>query len=142
MSWLITGGSGQLGIAVSQELGERGTVFHAWGAQDLDITKGPIVLDLISQFSPNVIINCAAWTDVDGAETNEIQALRVNSDGADNLATAAKLGNLKLIHVSTDYVFSGESQTPWQVADEINPQSAYGARHGFTAHGARTLQRQ
>ena len=126
MSWLITGGSGQLGIAVSQELGERGIVFHAWGSQDLDITKGPIVLDLISQLSPKVIINCAAWTDVDGAETNELQALRVNSDGADNLATAAKLGSLKLIHVSTDYVFSGESQTPWQVSDEINPQSAYG----------------
>ena len=126
MSWLITGGSGQLGIAVSQELGKRGTVFHAWGSQDLDITKGPIVLDLISQLSPNLIINCAAWTDVDGAETNELQALRVNCDGADNLATAAKLGNLKLIHVSTDHVFSGESQTPLQVADEINPQSAYG----------------
>ena len=126
MSWLITGGSGQLGIAVSQELGKRGTVFHAWGSQDLDITKGPIVLDLISQLSPNLIINCAAWTDVDGAETNELQALRVNCDGADNLATAAKLGNLKLIHVSTDHVFSGESQTPLQVGDEINPQSAYG----------------
>jgi len=126
MSWLITGGSGQLGIAVSQELGERGIVFHAWGSQDLDITKGPIALDLISQLSPKVIINCAAWTDVDGAETNELQALRVNSDGADNLATAAKLGSLKLIHVSTDYVFSGESQKPWQVSDEINPQSAYG----------------
>jgi dTDP-4-dehydrorhamnose reductase len=126
MSWLITGGSGQLGIAVSQELGERGIVFHAWGSQDLDITKGPIALDLISQLSPKVIINCAAWTDVDGAETNELQALRVNSDGADNLASAAKLGSLKLIHVSTDYVFSGESQKPWQVSDEINPQSAYG----------------
>lgn len=126
MSWLITGGSGQLGIAVSQELGERGVLFHAWSSKDLNITQGPIVRDVIAKLSPKVIINCAAWTDVDGAESNEIDASRVNSDGPDNLALAAKLSNSKLIHVSTDYVFSGESQTPWQVADEINPLSAYG----------------
>jgi dTDP-4-dehydrorhamnose reductase len=126
MSWLITGSSGQLGIAVSQELGERGIVFDAWSYQDLDITQGPIVRDVIAKFSPKVIVNCAAWTDVDGAEENEIQALRVNSDGAENIALAAKVCGAKLIHISTDYVFSGQSKTPWQVDDEINPQSAYG----------------
>ena len=126
MSWLITGGSGQLGIAVSQELGERGIVFHAWDSQDLDITQGPIVRDVISKLSPNTIINCAAWTDVDGAEVNELQAARVNIDGALNIALAAKDCGAKLIQISTDYVFSGVSKTPWQVADEINPQSAYG----------------
>ena len=126
MSWLITGGSGQLGIAVSQELAERGILFDAWSSEDLNITQGPIVRDLIAKFSPTVIINCAAWTDVDGAENHEVEAFRVNSDGPENLAAAAKLSNSKLIHVSTDYVFSGESQTPWQIADEINPQSAYG----------------
>jgi dTDP-4-dehydrorhamnose reductase len=73
-----------------------------------------------------VIINCAAWTDVDRAETHEIDASKVNSDGPGNLAAAAKQCNSKLIHLSTDYVFSGESQTPWQIEDEINPQSAYG----------------
>ena len=126
MSWLITGGSGQLGIAVSQELGERGLVFDAWSFQDLDITQGPIVRDLIAKLSPKVIVNCAAWTDVDGAEENEIQALRVNSDGAENIALAGKLCGAKLIHISTDYVFSGQSKTPWEVDDEINPQSVYG----------------
>jgi dTDP-4-dehydrorhamnose reductase len=126
MSWLITGGSGQLGIAVSQELGERGILFHAWNSQDLDITQGPIVRDVIAKLSPKVIVNCAAWTDVDGAEENEIQALRVNSDGAENIALAGKVCGAKLIHISTDYVFSGQSKTPWQVDDEINPQSAYG----------------
>jgi dTDP-4-dehydrorhamnose reductase len=105
MTWLITGGSGQLGIAVSQELGERGHLFNAWGSKDLNITQGPIVRDVVSELSPKVIINCAAWTDVDGA---------------------AKNCGAKMIHVSTDYVFSGESKSPWQTGDAINPQSAYG----------------
>lgn len=126
MSWLIIGGSGQLGIAVSQELGERGVLFHAWSSGDLNITQGPTVRDAIGKLSPTVIINCAAWTDVDGAESHEIDASRVNSDGPENLALAAKPSNSRLIHVSTDYVFSGENKTPWQIEDEINPQSAYG----------------
>ena len=126
MTWLITGGSGQLGIAVSQELDERGILFTDWGSEDLDITKGPTVRDFVSQLSPTVIINCAAWTDVDGAESNEPQASRVNRDGAENIAMAAKHCGAKLIHLSTDYVFSGEGKTPWQVDDRIDPQSAYG----------------
>jgi dTDP-4-dehydrorhamnose reductase len=126
MSWLITGGSGQLGIAVSQELAERGILFDAWSSKDLDITQSSKVSDAIGKLSPTVIINCAAWTDVDGAESHELDASRVNSDGPENIALAAKLCNSKLIHVSTDYVFSGESQSPWEAEDEISPQSAYG----------------
>ncbi|CAN2228395.1 RfbD dTDP-4-dehydrorhamnose reductase [Candidatus Nanopelagicaceae bacterium] len=126
MSWLITGGSGQLGIAVSQELDKEGIAFDAWSSKDLDITHSARVSEAIEKLNPVVIINCAAWTDVDRAETHEIDASKVNSDGPGNLAAAAKQCNSKLIHVSTDYVFSGESQTPWQVADEIKPQSAYG----------------
>jgi dTDP-4-dehydrorhamnose reductase len=126
MTWLITGGSGQLGIALSEELDSRGLVFTTFGSKDLDITQGSIVHDLVSQVSPTVIINCAAWTDVDAAETNEALASKVNGDGAENIVLAAQNCGAKLVHVSTDYVFSGESVTPWQVADEINPQSAYG----------------
>ena len=126
MTWLITGGSGQLGIAVSQELLERGILFTAWGSEDLDITQGPTVRDFVSQMSSTVIVNCAAWTDVDGAESNEPSASRVNGDGAENIALAAKQCGAKLIHVSTDYVFSGQGNTPWRVEDKIDPQSAYG----------------
>jgi dTDP-4-dehydrorhamnose reductase len=126
MSWLITGGSGQLGIAVSQELDKLGITFDAWSSKDLDITQSSTVSEAIEKLSPRVIINCAAWTDVDGAESYEVEASKVNSDGAENLALAAKLSNSELIHVSTDYVFSGESQSPWQIADQIDPQSAYG----------------
>jgi dTDP-4-dehydrorhamnose reductase len=126
MSWLITGGSGQLGIAVSQELGERGLNFRAWNSKELDITQGPIIRDFIDELSPTVIVNCAAWTDVDGATGNEELASRVNSDGAANVALAAKQCGAKLIHISTDYVFSGESEVPWHVNDITNPQSVYG----------------
>jgi dTDP-4-dehydrorhamnose reductase len=126
MTWLITGGSGQLGVATSQELGERGMLFTTCGSVDLDITQGQIVFDVISQMSPKVIVNCAAWTDVDGAENNELQASKVNGDGAENLALAAKNCGAKLIHVSTDYVFSGDGKSPWQIGDAINPLSAYG----------------
>jgi dTDP-4-dehydrorhamnose reductase len=131
MSWMIAGGSGQLGIAVSQELDKLGIAFDAWGSKDLDITQSSTVIEVLEKLSPKVIINCAAWTDVDGAESHEIDASRVNSDGPENLALAAKLSNSKLIHVSTDYVFSGESQTPWQIEDEINPQSAYGRTKAY-----------
>jgi dTDP-4-dehydrorhamnose reductase len=126
MSWLIAGGSGQLGIALSQELDTRGIVFEAWNSKDLDIRQSSTVNQIIKKLSPEVIINCAAWTDVDGAESQEKEASRVNGDGAKNLASAAKLCNSKFIHISTDYVFSGESQSPWRITDEINPQSAYG----------------
>jgi len=126
MTWLITGGSGQLGIAVSQELGDRGRLFKAWNSIDLNITQGPIVRDFVSQLSPKVIVNCAAWTDVDGAESNQLEASRVNGDGAENIAMAAKHSGAKLIHLSTDYVFSGEGKTPWQVDDRIHPQTVYG----------------
>jgi len=126
MFWLVTGGSGQLGIAVSHELDICGIPFHAWSSKDLDITQSSRVREAIEKESPTVIVNCAAWTNVDGAESHEIAASRVNSDGPENLAIAAKLIKAKLIHVSTDYVFSGVSQSPWNMADEVNPKSAYG----------------
>ena len=126
MSWLVTGGTGQLGIALSKELDKTGIAFNAWSSKDLDITQRSKLIETIEKLSHSVIINCAAWTDVDGAESNELDAAKVNSDGPENLAIAAKLCNAKLIHVSTDYVFSGDKESPWQITDEINPRSAYG----------------
>lgn len=126
MTWLITGGSGQLGIAVSQEMGERVSDFRTWSSQELNIAQGPIVKRFVGQLSPKVIINCAAWTDVDGAESNEIGASRINSDGAVNIAIAARECGARFIHLSTDYVFSGVRELPWEADDALNPQSAYG----------------
>jgi dTDP-4-dehydrorhamnose reductase len=126
MKWLVTGGSGQLGIAVSEELDHRGLAFTALGSKDLDITDSKKVRDFIAQNHPSVIVNCAAWTDVDGAEINEESALKVNGLGPENLAVAAAAMRSRLIQVSTDYVFSGESQKPFEIDDQIVPQSAYG----------------
>ena len=126
MTWLILGSSGQLGIALSEELGQKGIIFRAWSHQELDITKEPIVRDLIGALAPKVIINCAAWTDVDGAEANEEMAFLVNSQGVENLAEAAKTCGAKFIHISTDYVFSGQSDEPWKETDLKQPISVYG----------------
>ena len=126
MSWLIIGGTGQLGIALSQELGSRGKLFSSWGSGELDITRGPNVLSSITSLKPSVIVNCAAWTDVDGAESHEVEAFKVNAVGAENVASAAKTCGSKLIHISTDYVFSGESEVPWKVGDTRIPRSVYG----------------
>lgn len=126
MTWLITGGLGQLGVAVSNELDARGIAFSALGSKDLDITDSQSVDDFIALSSPAIIVNCAAWTDVDGAESDEESALKVNSHGPQNLAESAARFGARLIHISTDYVFSGVSQRPFEIEDRIGPQSAYG----------------
>ena len=127
MSWLITGGTGQLGNALSLELRKREILFEAWGSQDLDISHRPTVRDLIAQLSPKVIINCAAWTDVDAAELDPGGAYAVNAQGASNLAKAAKEAGAVFAQISTDYVFSGVSDRPWQENDLLAPVSIYGS---------------
>ena len=122
---------------MSQELDKHGIPFEAWNSTDLDVTQFSTVCEAIEKLSPKVIINCAAWTDVDAAENYEREAAKVNSDGAENLAVASKRCNSRLIHISTDYVFSGEKENPWQVTDQINPQSAYGRTK---AEGERRIQ--
>ncbi len=126
MTWLIIGGTGQLGIALSRELKKDGKSYSAWGSSDLNIEDGQKVREVINNFNPSIIVNCAAWTDVDGAEVNEDRAFRINAVGAENVAFAAKSCGAKLIHISTDYVFSGESGTAWKIDDTTSPKSAYG----------------
>jgi dTDP-4-dehydrorhamnose reductase len=126
MSWLITGGSGQLGIAVSQELETRGIAFTTLGSKDLDITQSKNVFHVIGELAPKVIVNCAAWTNVDGAESHEQLAARVNTVGPENLAHAAKGCSAKLVHISTDYVFSGKGKSPWRTNSQRLPGTAYG----------------
>jgi dTDP-4-dehydrorhamnose reductase len=126
MTWLITGGSGQLGTAISETLHSRGVLFKAWDSKVLNITQASIVQEAINALEPKVIVNCAAWTDVDAAEVNEQRAFRVNSDGAENIAIAARFCGAKLIHISTDYVFSGEGSKPLNATDERSPKSVYG----------------
>ena len=126
MNWLITGGTGQLGIALSRELGIRNISFDSFSSEQLDITNQSFIRDIIRKLNPSVIVNCAAWTDVDGAERNEEQAFKINAIGAENVALVAKECGAKLIHISTDYIFSGNSKNAWKVNDPGNPQTAYG----------------
>ena len=126
MTWLIAGGSGQLGIAVSEKLGEIGIMFHAWGSQDLDITKGPIVRDFVSKLSPKVIVNCAAWTDVENSESEYPKAIELNVDAVQNIAIAARETGLPVVHISTDYVFDGTKREAYSEGDLTKPINSYG----------------
>jgi dTDP-4-dehydrorhamnose reductase len=82
---------------------------------------------MVDLIKPNVMINAAAWTDVDGAESNESAAYSVNSLGPQNLAVAASKAGAQLVQISTDYVFSGDASSPWSEKAPHNPQSVYGA---------------
>lgn len=126
MTWLITGASGQLGLAMQSELTLRNIEFLALSSKDLDITNLESVNQVFFEKSPNVVVNCAAWTDVDGAETNEDLAFAVNALGTKYIALASKSVGASLVHISTDYVFSGENDTPWLENSERNPMSVYG----------------
>jgi dTDP-4-dehydrorhamnose reductase len=100
---------------------------------ELDITDAAAVERAFAEISPDAVLNCAAWTDVDGAEMHVEQAHAVNADGAGNLARAAAQAGVPLVHVSTDYVFSGEAcvarsgaQRPYVESDPTGPRSVYG----------------
>jgi dTDP-4-dehydrorhamnose reductase len=94
--------------------------------EDLDVTNAPEAREAIAVERPDVVVNCAAWTDVDGAEEQRNQALRVNGDGAGNVAAAAAAAGASVIYVSTDYVFDGDKGEPYLESDTPSPLSAYG----------------
>lgn len=123
MRWLVTGAGGMLGTDVVATLGSKGEVL-ALGRSDLDITSAEACQNLLRE--GDVVVNCAAWTDVDGAETHEGEAFAVNAVGAANLAVAAASVGARMVHVSTDYVFDGEAGVPYAADAALHPVSAYG----------------
>ena len=125
MSWLITGASGQLGKSLIEHLEERGAFYTGLTKGDLDISS-PVSKEKIIDLKPSVIVNCAAYTLVDQAETERDLAAKVNVIGAKHVALAAKELGVPLIHISTDYVFSGQRNTPWKTSDKTKPVSQYG----------------
>ncbi len=126
MVWLITGASGQLGQAMVEKLTSQSIPFKPVNSKELDITQEFVVDEYLQRNLPSVIVNCAAWTDVDSAEDNEDQVFQVNSLGPKYLASSSKKISAKLVQISTDYVFSGESDTPIEEKAEMNPLSVYG----------------
>lgn len=126
MTWLITGGSGQLGLALQRELNAKNIDFFAPDSNDLDITNSTQVSKVLKNINPRIVVNAAAWTDVEAAETDSSAAFKVNALGARNLAASTKRAGSTFIHLSTDYVFSGTRSTPWQESSNANPISVYG----------------
>lgn len=125
MTWLITGGAGQLAKSLAELLESEGKPFIALSKNDLEIGS-PDAIEKIIGFNPRALINCAAYTAVDKAETEIKESNKVNREGAKNVALAAKELNIPLIHISTDYVFSGNSNAPWLTTDKTEPISQYG----------------
>jgi dTDP-4-dehydrorhamnose reductase len=125
MKWGITGGSGQLACALVELLNSHDIPNVAWSRSQLDITD-TASMSIIEEIEPTILVNCAAWTNVDGAEDSFEEALRVNRDGVQNVAMKAKELEIPLIHISTDYVFSGATSKPWKVDHATEPTSGYG----------------
>lgn len=123
---LVTGCNGQLGRAINKVYAADDAELINTDAADLDITCLEDVLAFVQEKQPQVIINCAAHTNVDKCEQEWDLAYKINAIGPRNLSIAANTVAAKLIHVSTDYVFSGVGDRPFTEFDEVGPKSAYG----------------
>lgn len=138
MKILITGSKGQLGSQITHminkgeseigEISEKYKTSQIIGVdvEDLDITNLNEVQDYVYKLRPDIIINTAAYTNVDACESNEDMAFKVNALGPRNLAIAAEKVGAKIIHISTDYVFKGDGNMPYREYDITNPVSVYG----------------
>jgi len=126
MRILVCGAAGQVGRELLDRADAYGLEALGLPRGRLDITDADQVRDVVGQLNPGLIINAAAYTHVDNAETHRDQAYAVNRDGAANLATAAREDAIPLLHISTDYVFSGEAQTPYREDDQVAPTGVYG----------------
>jgi dTDP-4-dehydrorhamnose reductase len=123
---MVTGAAGMLGRDVTRAAEKVGHDVVSLGHDDLDITDLGAVQRLVERELPEAVINCAAWTDVDGAESSFGDAIRVNGDGARNLAAATAAIGSKILLPSSDYVFDGSKEQPYVESDPVNPISAYG----------------
>ena len=126
MRLLITGAAGMLGQDVRAAADAAGYDVVALSRAELDITDAAAVDAAIADSRPDVVVNCAAWTDVDGAESSEPNATAVNGDGAGNVARATARHEGWTLHVSSDYVFDGRSSEPYVESSPTGPLSAYG----------------
>ena len=122
---LITGGGGQLGGALARRLASAWKV-HSLTRQELDITDAACVREAIAGLQPAWVVNCAAWTDVDGAEAARDDAFLLNDTAVGVLAEAAVKTGARLMHFSTDYVFDGESPRAYVESDPAAPINVYG----------------
>lgn len=123
---LVTGVNGQLGHDVVKELTAKGHQPYGADRETFDLTNEQAVKEYVNKLKPDAIIHCAAYTAVDKAESDEETAYNVNGLGTKYLAEAAKAVDAKMIYVSTDYVFDGNSTEPYEVDHKTDPIGAYG----------------
>jgi len=123
---LITGAGGMVGRAVVEYCRASGDIVFPYDHQSLDISDSGRVLETLRQGQPETVINCAAWTDVDGCEQNRDRAFAANAEGPENLARASREMNAGLITISTDYVFDGKKEGFYTQRDQPGPESIYG----------------
>lgn len=127
MKVLVTGVKGQLGFDVVNELEKRGHTAIGVDVDTMDITNSEQVESVIKANMPEAVIHCAAYTAVDLAEDNKELCDKINGEGTENIAKVCKEINAKLMYISTDYVFNGEGERPWQPDDKVTiPLNEYG----------------
>ncbi len=126
MRILVTGVKGQLGHDVVNECAKRGIETVGVDIEEMDITDAESVRRVITESNVDAVIHCAAWTAVDAAEDNEEACRRVNAQGTENIAKVCRDLDLKLMYISTDYVFDGQGERPWEPDDERHPLNVYG----------------
>lgn len=126
MRVLVTGANGLVGSSLVNHCEKIGDQVLAHSRQSLDITDRSLVIKTIAEQKPDVVINCAAWTDVDGCESNKDRAFLVNAQGPENLARACQESEAAFVTISTDYVFDGRKQGFYTQLDPTHPISVYG----------------
>ena len=123
---LVMGTVGQLGTDLVSELTRRGIAHRGIDIADLDITDKAAVRSYLVQHKPQSVIHCAAYTAVDAAEDNAELCMRINGEGTENIALACREIDAEMIYISTDYVFSGEGDTPYETDAPKGPRQVYG----------------
>lgn len=126
MRVLITGVSGQLGKDAAKVLTARGVDFLGVSSKEMDITDRDAVLGMFSEYRPDAVLHCAAYTQVDRAEDEPERCMSVNADGTRYIAEACREIGAKLLYISTDYVFPGTGDKPWETDDPTGPLNVYG----------------
>ena len=126
MKVLVTGAGGMLGRDMVLAAGNAGHDVVGFGHTELDVTDAAVVEERLQAERPDVVINCAAWTDVDGAEEAEEAAMAANGAGAGYVAAAAAAVGASVVYISSDYVFDGTKGAPYVETDQPAPLSAYG----------------
>ncbi|RZS92372.1 dTDP-4-dehydrorhamnose reductase [Cuneatibacter caecimuris] len=126
MRVLVTGVKGQLGFDVMNECAKRGIEAVGVDVEEMDITDASAVERVITESRVEAVIHCAAYTAVDAAEDNPDVCMKVNAQGTENIARVCGDLDLKMIYISTDYVFDGEGERPWQPDDQRHPLNVYG----------------